>query len=83
MQQAKKVTCIPATLTKFSSAPITQQIKRKVAGYARVSTDEKEQNNSYEAQVSYYTNFIQNPMHLCNYLQHSTFHQYLFLINAQ
>lgn len=60
MPQAKKVTCIPATLTKFTSSPITTQVKRKVAGYARVSTDEKEQNNSYEAQVNYYTSYIKS-----------------------
>ena len=32
--------------------------KRKVAGYARVSTDQEEQQTSYEAQVDYYTNYI-------------------------
>lgn len=32
--------------------------KRRVAGYARVSTDSEEQINSYEAQVDYYTKFI-------------------------
>lgn len=38
-------------------------IKRKrVAAYARVSTEKDEQTNSYEAQVNYYTNYIQaNP----------------------
>ena len=32
--------------------------KRKVAGYARVSTDSEEQENSYEAQVDYFTDYI-------------------------
>lgn len=32
--------------------------KRRVAGYARVSTDSEEQLTSYEAQVDYYTNYI-------------------------
>jgi site-specific DNA recombinase len=32
--------------------------KRKVAAYARVSTDSDEQLNSYETQISYYTNYI-------------------------
>lgn len=32
--------------------------KRRVAGYARVSTDKDEQYTSYEAQVDYYTQFI-------------------------
>lgn len=34
--------------------------KRRVAGYARVSTDSDEQFTSYEAQVDYYTKFIQS-----------------------
>ena len=33
--------------------------KRRVAGYARVSTDSDEQFTSYEAQVDYYTRYIQ------------------------
>ncbi len=33
--------------------------KKRVAAYARVSTDEDEQKNSYEAQVDYFTTFIQ------------------------
>jgi DNA invertase Pin-like site-specific DNA recombinase len=36
--------------------------KRRVAGYARVSTDKDEQFTSYEAQIDYYTQYIQrNP----------------------
>ncbi len=34
--------------------------KRKVAAYARVSTDEDEQLSSYENQVNYYTRYIQS-----------------------
>lgn len=34
--------------------------KLRVAAYARVSTEQDEQQSSYEAQVRYYTNFIQN-----------------------
>lgn len=34
--------------------------RRKVAGYARVSTDRDEQFTSYEAQVDHYTNFIKS-----------------------
>ncbi len=38
-----------------------QQTKRlKVAAYCRVSTDEEEQETSYEAQISYYTDKIKN-----------------------
>ena len=35
-------------------------MKRKVAAYARVSTDSDEQYTSYEAQVNYYTGYIQS-----------------------
>jgi DNA invertase Pin-like site-specific DNA recombinase len=34
--------------------------KRRVAAYARVSTDREEQETSFEAQVDYYTNYIKN-----------------------
>lgn len=56
----KKVTTIPATKTKYSSKSKIQVSKRRVAGYARVSTDSDEQFTSYEAQVDYYTNYISN-----------------------
>lgn len=56
----KKVTTIPAIIGKFDSTPINQIKKRKVAGYARVSTDNEEQQTSYESQVAYYTNYIQS-----------------------
>lgn len=56
------VTVIPATInpkTRMSTASVQ---KRRVAGYARVSTDNDEQFTSYEAQIDYYTKFIQrNP----------------------
>ncbi len=55
---AKKVTIIPATLNKYSKTPINEQKKRLVAGYGRVSTDALEQQSSYEAQVDYYTEYI-------------------------
>ena len=48
----KKITAIPATLTRFTATPITEQKKRRVAGYARVSTDHDDQFTSYEAQIS-------------------------------
>lgn len=34
--------------------------KRRVAGYARVSTDSEEQQTSYEAQIDYYTRYIRS-----------------------
>ena len=56
----KKVTTIPATISKFNLTPINEVKKRRVAGYARVSTDSEEQQTSYEAQVDYYTNYIKS-----------------------
>lgn len=60
MGQQKKVTTIPASRTRFSSTPITEKKKRRVAGYARVSTDHDDQFTSYEAQIDYYTNYIKS-----------------------
>lgn len=52
------VTTIPATKPR-NAVEKKKQKKRKVAAYARVSTDHEEQQNSYEAQIHYYTNYIQ------------------------
>lgn len=56
-----KVRTIPATVQHFApSTPL--RVRLRVAAYARVSTDEEEQLTSYEAQVDYYTRYIQaNP----------------------
>jgi DNA invertase Pin-like site-specific DNA recombinase len=40
--------------------PTLSVSKRRVAAYARVSTDNDEQYTSYEAQVDYYTKYIKN-----------------------
>ena len=56
----RAVTVIPATINLRSNTSKSQQIKRKVAAYARVSTDSEEQLSSYEAQVDYYTRYIQS-----------------------
>ena len=53
-----KVITIPATVSRYTAAPINSRKKRRVAGYARVSTDHEEKQTSYEAQVDYYTNYI-------------------------
>ncbi len=60
MQTAKNVTVIPATYCAQTHLPVLQKVRRRVAGYARVSTDSDEQFTSYEAQVDYYTNFIRS-----------------------
>lgn len=62
MQTAKNVTVIPAKTTPVTGKVADKRKKRRVAGYARVSTESDEQFTSYEAQVDYYTKFIQaNP----------------------
>lgn len=53
------VTKIPATLSRQSRRIVEKQ-KRKVAAYARVSTDSEEQETSFDAQVDYYTHYIKN-----------------------
>ena len=58
MATAKNVTVIPATFNPQTRRPMKQVTRRRVAGYARVSTDSDEQFTSYEAQVDYYTNYI-------------------------
>ena len=58
MATAKTVTVIPATFNPQTRRPLQQVTRRRVAGYARVSTDSDEQFTSYEAQVDYYTNYI-------------------------
>lgn len=55
----KSVITIPATISKFTASPLTSTVKRRVAAYARVSTDHEDQQNSYEAQVDYYAQYIQ------------------------
>ena len=47
---------IPATI-KIKGTNID---KRRVCGYARVSTENEEQQTSYKSQVDYYTNFIKS-----------------------
>ena len=55
---AKRVTTIPATINRVTAQPIGKPKKRRVAGYARVSTDLEEQQSSYDAQMDYYSNYI-------------------------
>ena len=56
----RSVTVIPASIHRFSEMPLANAEKRKVAAYARVSTDNEDQKTSYAAQVDYYTNYIQS-----------------------
>ena len=52
------ITKIPQRIQPLTRMPLNASRKRRVAGYARVSTDSDEQENSYEAQVGYFTEYI-------------------------
>ena len=54
----KTVTKIPPKRNPLTFAPLEKVEKRRVAAYARVSTDSDEQKTSYDAQVDYYTKYI-------------------------
>ena len=58
-RSAKAITVIPATIGRLSTVPSVNTKKQCVAAYARVSTDNEEQLSSYDAQVDYYTRYIQ------------------------
>lgn len=57
---SKAVRIIPPTIDRYTMASINKPRLRKVAAYARVSTDMLEQLTSYEAQIDYYTKYIKN-----------------------
>ncbi|GHU80656.1 serine recombinase [Clostridia bacterium] len=62
MSDKPNITVIPATLDREQRFAADQPVKKRVAAYARVSTDLEEQQSSYEAQVDYYTKLIRaNP----------------------
>ena len=56
----QKLTLIPSTKNPHTKATLGARDIRKVAAYARVSTNTDEQYSSYEAQVNYYMKFIQD-----------------------
>ena len=53
---ARNITVIPARANRTSLAE--SPVLKKVAAYCRVSTDLVEQASSYDAQVAYYTSYI-------------------------
>ena len=57
---AKNVKVIQATAPILSAQSQISVKKRRVAAYARVSTEKDEQQNSYEAQIEYYTRYIKS-----------------------
>ena len=56
----RNVTVIPASVNRFTDIPLAAPQRRKVAAYARVSTDEEEQQTSYAAQCDYYEHYIKS-----------------------
>ena len=57
---ARNIKVIPSTVPLHAVGPVVTGAKRRVAAYARVSTDRDEQFTSYEAQIDYYTNYIRS-----------------------
>ena len=58
MDLARSVRIIQPKISRVNPGQIHIHAKRRVAAYARVSTDSEEQATSYEAQIDYYTKFI-------------------------
>ena len=60
--QDMRIVVIPAK----SREKIQKSKRLKVAAYCRVSTDQEEQESSYEAQISYYTEYrVAEGWHFC------------------
>lgn len=55
-----RITRIPAVQGSYSLPEESEIAKRKVAAYARVSTDNEDQTNSFEAQSDYFTKKIKS-----------------------
>ncbi len=60
MRTARAVTVIQPTINRLSTKHSITTATKRVAAYARVSTDNAEQLTSYEAQVDYYTRYIES-----------------------
>lgn len=61
--RTRTVTVIPARVRALPGMPVLAIQKKRVAAYARVSTNSEEQLTSYEAQVKHYTEYIQSKEH--------------------
>lgn len=60
MSTERKVTIIEPISQKIAAESTALPDKLRVAAYARVSTEQDEQQSSYEAQVDFYTRYIQS-----------------------
>ena len=58
--RTRTVTVIPARIRALPGMPTLSIQNKRVAAYARVSTNSEEQLTSYEAQVKHYTEYIQS-----------------------
>ena len=57
-RKPKQVRVIPPTKAKSTDVPTQSDTARRVAAYARVSTNDIDQRTSYNNQVDYYTQYI-------------------------
>ena len=60
MSTVKRVTVLEPISSQVIYDNTTEAPKLRVAAYARVSTEQDEQQSSYEAQVNYYDHYIRN-----------------------
>ncbi|MDQ0154140.1 recombinase family protein [Robertmurraya andreesenii] len=58
--RSPKVRVIPAKVRTGRNEPNAGGVKKRVAAYARISTNDPSQAGSYELQVAHYTEFIQS-----------------------
>lgn len=65
MAEKKKISMIPAKPQYDRSVKLADK-RMKVAAYCRVSTELEQQESSYEAQVEYYTNKIEENLNWKN-----------------
>lgn len=65
--RTRTVTVIPARIRTLPGMPTLAIQKKRVAAYARVSTNSEEQLTSYEAQVKHYTEHIKSKEHTDNW----------------
>ena len=68
MNTAPNVRIIPAKISEEEKKKQYHQLR--VAAYCRISTDLEEQQNSYEVQVEYYTDYILCTSNWCDSLKH-------------
>lgn len=60
MNKERKITIIEPVRQKIEITATGIPEKLRVAAYARISTEQDEQQSSYEVQVDFYTRYIQS-----------------------